>query len=61
MSKNGTNGRSPGTNGKGRYQDGKVRVAIIGVGNCASAFVQGIHHYRNACLLYTSPSPRDRS
>ncbi len=27
---------------------GKVRVAIIGVGNCASSFVQGIHFYRNA-------------
>jgi len=27
---------------------GKVRVAIIGVGNCASSFVQGVHYYRNA-------------
>ena len=27
---------------------GKVRVAIIGVGNCASSFVQGLHYYRNA-------------
>src|SRR5436190_18870606 len=26
----------------------KVRVAILGVGNCASALVQGIHYYRNA-------------
>ncbi len=26
----------------------KVRVAIIGVGNCASALVQGVHFYRNA-------------
>jgi myo-inositol-1-phosphate synthase len=26
----------------------KVRVAIIGVGNCASALVQGVHYYRNA-------------
>jgi len=26
----------------------KVRVAIIGVGNCASSFVQGVHFYRNA-------------
>ncbi|MBI4240769.1 MAG: inositol-3-phosphate synthase [Candidatus Rokubacteria bacterium] len=25
-----------------------VRVAIVGVGNCASALVQGVHHYRNA-------------
>ena len=26
----------------------KVRVAIIGVGNCASSFVQGLYYYRNA-------------
>lgn len=26
----------------------KVRVAIIGVGNCASALVQGVMYYRNA-------------
>ena len=26
----------------------KLRVAIIGVGNCASSFVQGLHYYRNA-------------
>jgi myo-inositol-1-phosphate synthase len=26
----------------------KVRVAIIGVGNCASALVQGVHYYRHA-------------
>jgi myo-inositol-1-phosphate synthase len=27
---------------------GSVRVAIIGVGNCASSLVQGVHHYRQA-------------
>lgn len=26
----------------------KVKVAIVGVGNCASSLVQGIHYYRNA-------------
>ncbi len=35
-------------NGTARYQQDKVRVAIIGVGNCASAFVQGVHYYRDA-------------
>jgi myo-inositol-1-phosphate synthase len=40
-----TNGSS---NGAGRYQQDKVRVAIIGVGNCASSFVQGIQYYRDA-------------
>jgi myo-inositol-1-phosphate synthase len=27
---------------------GKVRVAIIGVGNCASSFVQGVRYYQDA-------------
>jgi len=35
-------------NGASRYQSEKVRVAIIGVGNCASAFVQGVHYYHDA-------------
>jgi myo-inositol-1-phosphate synthase len=34
------------------YKEGKlgdkIRVAIIGVGNCASSLVQGVHFYRNA-------------
>jgi len=30
----------------------KVRVAIVGVGNCASSFIQGVHYYRDA-------SPKD--
>ncbi len=36
------------TNGAGRYQADKVRVAIIGVGNCASSFVQGTQYYQDA-------------
>jgi myo-inositol-1-phosphate synthase len=48
-----SNGRARGSgatanDGAGRYQSERVRVAIIGVGNCASAFVQGIHYYRDA-------------
>ena len=35
-------------NGVGRYQQDKVRVAIIGAGNCASSFVQGIRYYQDA-------------
>src|SRR4051812_17702727 len=31
-----------------RHGHDKVRVAIIGVGNCANSFVQGVHHYRDA-------------
>ncbi|HYT11438.1 MAG TPA: inositol-3-phosphate synthase [Candidatus Nitrosopolaris sp.] len=33
---------------KDGQHDGKVRVAIVGVGNCASSFVQGVHYYRDA-------------
>ena len=33
--------------GKGRHPVGSVRVAIIGVGNCASSLVQGIQYYKN--------------
>ena len=25
-----------------------IRVGLVGVGNCASSFVQGLHHYRDA-------------
>jgi myo-inositol-1-phosphate synthase len=45
---NGAAGRVGAHNGTARYQQDRVRVAIIGVGNCASAFVQGVHHYRDA-------------
>ncbi|TDC99479.1 inositol-3-phosphate synthase, partial [Nonomuraea deserti] len=27
---------------------GSVRVAIVGVGNCASSLVQGVHYYKDA-------------
>jgi myo-inositol-1-phosphate synthase len=49
MAKSG-NGRTNGHTGNGHYKrdDGKVRVAIIGVGNCASSLVQGVHYYRDA-------------
>jgi myo-inositol-1-phosphate synthase len=43
-----TNGKPSSSNGAARHQPDKVRVAIIGVGNCASSFVQGVHHYRDA-------------
>ncbi len=33
---------------RGSTSEDKVRVAIIGVGNCASALVQGVEYYRNA-------------
>jgi myo-inositol-1-phosphate synthase len=36
------------TNGASRYQREKVRVAIVGVGNCASSFVQGVQYYWDA-------------
>ena len=33
----------------------KVRVAIVGVGNCASSLIQGVHYYRNAKPEETVP------
>ena len=27
---------------------GKVRVAVVGVGNCATSLVQGVEYYRDA-------------
>ena len=53
MIKEHSNGRAASfgaasTNGAARYQSEKVRVAIVGVGNCASSFVQGVHYYRDA-------------
>jgi myo-inositol-1-phosphate synthase len=41
-----TNGKGA-TNGK-HGSDGKIRVAIVGVGNCASSLVQGRHYYADA-------------
>ena len=40
---------SNGASGNGApHDDGKVRVAIVGVGNCASSFVQGVTYYKDA-------------
>ncbi|MEV4421175.1 inositol-3-phosphate synthase [Patulibacter sp. NPDC049589] len=36
------------SNDTARYQRDKVRVAIIGVGNCANSFIQGVEFYKNA-------------
>jgi myo-inositol-1-phosphate synthase len=41
-------GAAASKNGAVRYQSETVRVAIVGVGNCASAFVQGVNYYRDA-------------
>ncbi len=50
--KRSTNGARNGTT---RHHTDKVRVAIVGVGNCASSFVQGIHYYRNADPTHSVP------
>ncbi|HQZ10987.1 MAG TPA: inositol-3-phosphate synthase [Ornithinibacter sp.] len=34
---------------------GSIRVAIVGVGNCASSLVQGVHYYRDADPTQTVP------
>src|SRR5438046_4353260 len=40
----GENGKQ---NGKGRLDD-RVRVAIVGVGNCANSLLQGVEYYKDA-------------
>src|SRR6478672_6903779 len=42
---------SSGANGAGNGHsatDEKVRVAIVGVGNCANSFIQGVQYYKDA-------------
>ncbi|PKW27929.1 inositol-3-phosphate synthase [Phycicoccus duodecadis] len=34
---------------------GSIRVAVVGVGNCASSLVQGVHYYRDADASTTVP------
>src|ERR671919_1856479 len=34
---------------------GSIRVAIVGVGNCAASLVQGVHYYRDADPTATVP------
>jgi myo-inositol-1-phosphate synthase len=41
------NGRANGARRNGA-RDEVVRVAIVGVGNCASSFVQGVQYYKDA-------------
>ena len=36
------------TNGRARLDDGKVRVALVGVGNCANSLLQGVEYYKDA-------------
>jgi myo-inositol-1-phosphate synthase len=37
------------------HRNGKVRVAIVGVGNCASSLVQGVQYYRDASPKQSVP------
>jgi myo-inositol-1-phosphate synthase len=53
--KNGNGAHRAATNGSARYQHEKVRVAIIGVGNCANSLVQGVQYYRDADPAETVP------
>ena len=42
---------SNGTNGG----EAKVRVAIVGVGNCANSVIQGVEYYKDADPARKSP------
>ena len=59
---NGKNGSTPANTwaGAGRRGDGKIRVAIVGVGNCASSLVQGRYYYENANARRLHPGPDAR-
>jgi myo-inositol-1-phosphate synthase len=49
MSSTETGTGSNGAHANGASRDeSKVRVAIVGVGNCANSFIQGVHYYRDA-------------
>jgi myo-inositol-1-phosphate synthase len=43
-----TSGNGTGNGAVALERENEVRVAIVGVGNCASSFVQGTHYYRDA-------------
>jgi myo-inositol-1-phosphate synthase len=43
-----SNGASSGNGRQPARKGGKIRVAIVGVGNCASSLVQGRYYYENA-------------
>jgi myo-inositol-1-phosphate synthase len=46
---NGLDGAANGASANGNHvDDGKVRVAIVGVGNCANSFIQGVTYYQDA-------------
>src|ERR1700754_2234820 len=36
------------SNGAQVRDEAKVKVAIVGVGNCANSFIQGVHYYKDA-------------
>ena len=55
MAKNGKASANGRANGVTRYQEDKVRVAIVGVGNCASSFVQGVKFYEDADAAESVP------
>src|SRR5215207_8276668 len=40
--------RMPSRNGSSARSEDRVRVAIIGVGNCANSLVQGVEYYKDA-------------
>jgi myo-inositol-1-phosphate synthase len=48
VSSNGNGAKPAGTWAGAKRKDGKIRVAIVGVGNCASSLVQGRYYYENA-------------
>jgi myo-inositol-1-phosphate synthase len=54
MTTDGKPAEQAATNGH-RIDDGRVRVAMVGVGNCANAFVQGVTYYQDADPVESVP------
>ena len=48
-----------GTQGERGVSKRKLRVGIVGVGNCASSFVQGLSHYAEARSNVPVPGPHE--
>src|SRR4029453_3520245 len=56
--------QAPSASQKGAHDMSKVRLAIVGVGNCASSLVQGLEYYKDADpedrvpgLMHAQPGP----
>ena len=38
----------------------KIKIAIVGIGNCCSSLIQGIHYYKDKALPVLQPPAKSR-